>query len=291
MNKKNNFFGLVVLFGLIFMMVLELVLKSKTTKSGNDSSYMIQIEAPTDNRVVSKYYQWENRGVQSHYLRTGEVNFKIAMSDLNRQIASFGVPEESLRYRQGELQRNVQAFAKRGVVISDGRIRPDFSWMILQSHQTTLPVTKSLMESFHRKLGRNGRDLIAYISGFVQNLEYRVPDPVRALPWNKNQKIHTMGVNMPIETLHNGWGDCDSKSVLLASLFSNLTQASAIFVEGDEHIFIGVAGVPMRNDHFVEYRNIKYILIETTTPWPVGKIPQENWQRFRANKYKIYQVH
>ena len=151
-------------------------------------------------------------------------------------------------------------------------------------------ITRSLLEAFKRKQGGSGRDLLGYMSGFVQNLEYRIPESPRRLPWNPLRKITTCGVTMPLETLYNGWGDCDSKSVLLAALFSNLKKAKAVFVEGESHVFIGVAGSPRRNDHFIKHRNIRYILIETTTPWPLGRISRENWQAARANQFSVYPV-
>ena len=161
--------------------------------------------------------------------------------------------------------------------------------MIQQSKKSTYPFSRSLLESFQRKSG-NSRDLVAYVAGFVQNLDYRIPESRRTLPWDPNQKMITCGVNMPLETLYNGWGDCDSKSVLLASLFANIGKTSTIFVEGNRHVFIGVAGVPGRNDHFVEHRNIKYILIEATSPWLIGKIPKKNFQAMLSKQLKVYRV-
>lgn len=260
------------------------------------TAFEIEIPLPADNSVVSRKHMWNTLGVSGHDLKTGEVAFQIAMEDLNQQIASYGIPEDRLgfRYLPGDLERvqriRDQAFAKRGILSVNNRLKPDYPWMIRQSQKYTYPVARSLLASFQKKSGKS-REFVSYVASYVQNLEYRIPDSPRGLPWNPNQKMVTCGVNMPLETLYNGWGDCDSKSVLLAALFANLGKTSTVFVEGKDHVFIGVAGAPTRNDHFVMYRNIKYILIETTRPWPVGKIPKKSLQGMVAKQFKIYQVH
>lgn len=235
-------------------------------------------------------------GIRGRYLQTGNVRFSISKNELNRQIASYGIPQESISfsYRKGDLARmqalRKRAFAKRGIINHQNQLSPDYRWIIRQSRKSTAPIATALKQSFHKKLGKSGKDMIAYVTGFVQNLQYRIPDSPRGWPWNPELKINTIGVNMPLETLYNGWGDCDTKSVLLATLLGNFAKINTVFVQGNQHVFVGIAGMPRRNEHFITYKNIKYILIETTRPWPIGRIPQKNWLGIHKNQFRVFQV-
>ncbi|HAW02569.1 MAG: hypothetical protein ACJ0BN_15990 [Limisphaerales bacterium] len=252
--------------------------------------------APEQTGSVTRVYQWNTVGIRGHHLQTGKVRFDISKNELIRQIASFGVSEESLSfsYRKGNLarilERKRRAFAKRGILTNGSQYRPDYRWMIRQSRKPIQHVSQMLKQSFEKKSGKSGSDLIAYITNFVQNLDYRIPQSPREWPWKPQLQIVNCGVNMPLETLYNGWGDCDSKSVLLATLLGNLGNINTVFLEGNRHAFIGIAGMPGRNEHFVTHRNIKYRLIETTTPYPIGKISKKSWTGIQKEQFQVYQV-
>ena len=106
----------------------------------------------------------------------------------------------------------------------------------------------------------------------MQGLEYKVPPDDRITP--DGTRLTTCGVTMPLETLHNGWGDCDTKCFLLASVLSNVDGLPMVLLEGEHHMFLGVACAPRAGDRYVTVQGTDFVLIETTTPWPLGAIPR-----------------
>lgn len=95
---------------------------------------------------------------------------------------------------------------------------------------------------------------------------------------------------MPLETLANGYGDCDTKSVLFGSLLSNFKGTKLILVQSRDHMFVGVKATPRPGDHYVRIRNEYYVLAELTFPWLLGHIPTENWRGLKMKKFKIFRV-
>ena len=105
--------------------------------------------------------------------------------------------------------------------------------------------------------------------------------------WRTGTRLTTCGVTMPLETLHNGWGDCDTKCFLLASVLSNVDGLPMVLLEGEHHMFLGVACAPRAGDRYVTVQGTDFVLIETTTPWPLGAIPRSIEDGLQANRYQV----
>ena len=66
-----------------------------------------------------------------------------------------------------------------------------------------------------------------------------------------------IGATMPVATLAQGWGDCDTKSLLFASLVRSIDLAEVCFITMDDHLFAKgmnvmefTKAVSNMNDHF-----------------------------------------
>ena len=126
------------------------------------------------------------------------------------------------------------------------------------------------------------------MAAFVQSMAYKIPADVRRT--RSGKMIRTGGVTMPIETLYNGHGDCDTKSLLLASILANVPRQRVIFLMGNSHLFVGVRGIPRLNDHYVNIRGTKYILIEMSSRWPIGRVPQKIWLDCKRNVFRTIEI-
>ena len=73
-------------------------------------------------------------------------------------------------------------------------------------------------------------------------------------------------VATPVKTLDYGQGDCDDKSVLLASLLESINHPTA---------FVAIGYSPDTFVHVYVQTRIKngWVGMETTEPWPMGKRP------------------
>ena len=74
------------------------------------------------------------------------------------------------------------------------------------------------------------------------------------------------GMYPPMDAIFKGKGDCDSKSALLASILLNWDQVKLIGVVTPTHYLIGILRNPVRGEAFVEYKGLRYVLLEPAGP-------------------------
>ena len=87
-----------------------------------------------------------------------------------------------------------------------------------------------------------------------------------------------------------GWGDCDTKTGLLASLLSNWGQMKMVGVSVPGHYLMGVLLIPDKGDVFLEYKGLQYVLVEPAGPaWlPPGQVGEETMHLLSGREgYKI----
>lgn len=112
---------------------------------------------------------------------------------------------------------------------------------------------------------------IMFIISMIQQIRY-VPDSV-------------MGVRdyekYPVETLFDGYGDCEDKAILGAALLKKLGfDVVLIFLETPDHkrshIALGVEMMGKSSGNYFQFLGKKYYYIETTyAGWHIGEIPEE----------------
>lgn len=116
-------------------------------------------------------------------------------------------------------------------------------------------------------LGFTNYETMMMAASFVQELPY-VTD--------KESLGELEYVRYPIETLVDGVGDCEDKSILLASLLREL-GCEVVILEFPNHAAVGVEAE--RDDAYGSYANYggkKYFYLEATVSgWDLGEIPTE----------------
>ena len=149
------------------------------------------------------------------------------------------------------------------------------------------PLIKSLALTFERLATQRryrSTDIIGAALSFVQTaLHYRQPDPVY-------KGKHTGGLLPPITAVLLGWGDCDTKTALLASLLSNWVQMRMVGISVPGHYLMAVLQIPDKGDMFVEHQGLQYVLVEPAGPaWlPPGRVAEETVNELNAREgYKI----
>jgi hypothetical protein len=120
---------------------------------------------------------------------------------------------------------------------------------------------RGLQENF-RSIRDNGTysddEYLELITAFVQQIPYDTGAAL--LPDNPPR--------FPVETIVEGTGDCDDKSLLLAGLLSREGyDVALLFFVPEHHMAVGVRNAS-RN-----YRDTGYLYIETTHPYLVGEVP------------------
>ena len=221
--------------------------------------------------------------------------FRVDLGRLHRSVESFGIPESwlTIRYRtRAERLRKTAAVsaraAERGIVAFPGEGRGahvDHAWVVRHGRDDVADASARL-QALARTEGHSGkREVLGTMASFVQGLAYRVPPTWRVLPGG--ERILTGGITLPLETLRNGWGDCDSKSLLFASLLAAAGERDVVFFEGGRHLFVGLRLPPRRYDFVVRLRGIPYVLVEVTDAWPIGRVPVKVQSGLRRGLYRV----
>jgi hypothetical protein len=112
---------------------------------------------------------------------------------------------------------------------------------------------------------------------FVQSLPYKIP------PSNFNGK-KTSGILAPMICLSQGYGDCDTKSLLLCCILGH--KYELLFLVGESHAFIGIKSDPSQGKEYVEIKGCNYVLCEMTSFWPLGELPVSSKYDINSGKYQ-----
>ena len=78
--------------------------------------------------------------------------------------------------------------------------------------------------------------------------------------------LHTGGLLPPGRALLSGWGDCDTKTALAASILGNWSGMRLVGVSVPGHYLMAIRRIPAKGDLFVRYDGLEYVLIEPAGP-------------------------
>lgn len=171
-----------------------------------------------------------------------------------------------------EYKAKVLAFYRlRGFTLLSGNVLvADIPEIVRRNVRKAKPLALSLSSSAER-LGYDSDSIISAALSFIQTavLYENVPMEIRGR--------QTGGVYPPLETAAIGKGDCDTKSALLATILLNWNRIRMIGVNVPGHYLVGIMRNPAKGDVFVEYKGIKYVLMEAAGPgWlPPGSVDKK----------------
>jgi hypothetical protein len=90
-------------------------------------------------------------------------------------------------------------------------------------------------------------------------IRYKIPPMVE-------NGTHTGGLLPPAKTMLSGWGDCDTKTALVASILGNWNTARMVGIAVPGHYLMGIRHLPAKGDVFVRYEGLEYVLVEPAGP-------------------------
>ncbi len=148
-----------------------------------------------------------------------------------------------------------------GMFRLDGNmLRPDFPVLV----RFYMPYMRPLYDLSRYVTASSGnQELVREVLTFLQDLPYGIP------PGEINGKI-IAGLLPPPQSLLEGWGDCDTKALMMAATLAHDPEIDIIFITVPKHMFIGIAGIPRPYDKFINYQGKRYILAEPAGP---GRLP------------------
>jgi len=103
-------------------------------------------------------------------------------------------------------------------------------------------------------------DLVGAALSLVQTaVRYKVPPSIE-------NGLHTGGLLPPARALLSGWGDCDTKTGLLASILGNWNTLRMVGIAVPGHYLMAIRRLPGKGDVFVRYEGLEYVLVEPAGP-------------------------
>lgn len=261
--------------------------------SGGPKTYQ-RIKKTADRRTVQYGFSNFNRD-------RIEISYSIAEKDFQPYNSSFGYKKEDItELRNLREKRKQQAFVdaqKKGLsqaqfnnvlagidkqydadlkgymsshgfrMSKDNVVTVDMPMLVKKNAAYVKPISQEFDKVATARRYRSGEIIGAALS-FVQTaLRYKQPDPVY-------KGKHTGGLLLPLTAVVLGWGDCDTKSGLLAAILSNWGQMRMVGVGVPSHYLIGVLQIPEKGDVFVQYDGLQYVLVEPAGPawFPPGQV-------------------
>jgi hypothetical protein len=162
-------------------------------------------------------------------------------------------------------------------------IKPDHLRYIKENQSELLPIAQAVYD----KLPTNS-ETRAYV-----NL---VLSWVQSIPYNElKSRVTSNGAGYlpPLSVVANNQGDCDSKTVLMASLIRSLipdVKMTMVFLPN--HALLGIV-LPFRtNEQTIDIDGLDYLLMEPTGPAkiPLGEIANSSARDIAGNMYTLEEI-
>ena len=218
-----------------------------------------------------------------------ELSVDIDLEALKSVVNRFGPPKTAGVFMIPPGTDSKSWFARYGFVQSD-HLLPDYNWLVTESTESTRQLNQDLEELASRRGYDTAREKVGLTASFVQHaLPYRIPEDERE---DFNGTVRSIaGILPPLEVLHRGWGDCDSKSVLFATLLKQVPRQDVVLIHGHGHMFVGFRATPRHGEAHISVRGDNYVLIEMTNPTPLGIISPTFLQALQKRELHIVPIH
>lgn len=178
-------------------------------------------------------------------------------------------------YRESE----IEAYRARGFLLEGRTLQIDYPAVVRRTRASTDDCFGALRDD---ALSRSyyKEQLLGMFVGFVQGVRYEVPPD----SW---RGMEIAGLWVPSEVLVHDHGDCDSKSVLFAALWSHWKDQSVIVVQVPGHALIGVRMTPRSGQVSLNINGVSYVLCEVAGP---GRLPPGMHEVRPAGSYRYFTI-
>lgn len=182
---------------------------------------------------------------------------------------------------KAERDKKVREYmSERGFKVLPGHVvRVDMPAVVRRNAPLLKPLSLSF-DDIASKRRYDSESLIGAVTSMVQTaLAYKIP-PVLA------GTKHTGGLLPPLKAVTAGWGDCDTKTALLASILANWPHMRIVGLAVPGHYLMAVLRIPGKGEMFVEYQGLQYVLIEPAGPaWlPPGSVGRDTVTMLNASE-------
>jgi hypothetical protein len=210
-----------------------------------------------DITVIDTWLNDARQGAYKYALKTGK-----SQAQLNAALSAL---------EKEHVKRTRDYMASKGFKILNGKtVSVDMPAVVRRGAPVVNPAAQALAR-IARQQGYDAEEVVGVAASLVQTaLVYRIPEHI------DRDGRHTGGIFQPATALLKGWGDCDTKTGLLAALLSNWPNYRMVGVGVPDHYLMAVLRTPDSGDVFVEHEGLQYVLIEPAGPaWlPPGHVAE-----------------
>jgi hypothetical protein len=155
-----------------------------------------------------------------------------------------------------EQKKQEKAFLeKRGFRVVGDKIEVNYSLCVRKNRLRVKQVVEQ-MRQLKKKMSL--RQFLFLMSAFIQEIKYGIP------PFKENNRL-IAEFWVPPKVLVNNLGDCDSKGVTFASMWTNFKNYPLVLIKIPDHLFVGLA-IPSVGRDKITINGLNYTLIEVTGP-------------------------
>ena len=223
------------------------------------------------------------------------INLKLYPLQTSKLIDQFGVKSTFLTNEKDHVALRFNNEEERRIIYKDlldgsvnlndnNEINVDYNKLVTLHKDFTQPIAEKIVNELNI-LNKNSRfNKIQSALHFVQYIPYGIPC------FDCNDFFY-FGISLPSETLALNYSDCDSKSILFASILTHLIDSKDIilvqcFVEGENeasgnHMMVAINDLNIGYGQKELFNNKEFLLIETTSPCVIGEWP---WNSYTLQK-------
>ncbi len=151
-------------------------------------------------------------------------------------------------------------FHSRGFVLLPGNVLICDVPEIIKRNISFLKPLALAFQKLSTDRGYGPEETVGAVVSMVQTaIRYQIPPMIEG-------GVHTGGLWPPGRTLLGGWGDCDTKTALAASILGNWSGMRLVGISVPGHYLMAIRRIPAKGDLFVTYNGLEYVLIEPAGP-------------------------
>lgn len=201
--------------------------------------------------------------------------------------------EEKLKVIQGQLALakdqayddylDKHYFTRYRTLFNEEAIKPDHVRYMKEMTESLIPLSQAFYEQVNTQA--DAREYFNLLLSWVQSIPYDALD-------NRAQS-NGSGFAPPIQLLNENRGDCDSKSVLIASIArAFLPDTAMVLVLLPEHALLGIALTPKKGEETLVEDGKTYVLIEPTGPalFKFGEIAESSKKDIAKGMYTLEKI-
>lgn len=207
------------------------------------------------------FFQYGFKDLKGEYQEWSWQDDYSKLKNLSEQFGINVKDPSKPTYKEGDLEAGL--FAKHPIA---GAI-PDYGRLVSLYQGTVREIYRNWKRTVNEQ-NLSRRESVELLLRFLQDYPYGIP------PKMIDRKF-IGGLLVPPLSLETGWADCDSKSLLMASILSFDSyfndKMAMILVPG--HALLGIEMVPSPYDETYKYQNRNFVVAEPTglSRTPFGK--------------------